>query len=63
MNKPKIFYIPLYGGKFHRASNTVTGVALCSGIELNLSAETIQVLATDTRAPHPIVCKRCLSKD
>lgn len=61
--KPKIFYTPVHGGKFHRASDTVSGIALCSAVELELFAETIQVLASDTRAPHAIVCKRCLSRD
>lgn len=56
----KIFFSPLYGGKFHRAD--LTGVALCSGAMVDLNGDTIHYHPAEAGKPHPILCKRCLAK-
>lgn len=56
----KPFYLPLAGGKYHRA-NPVTGQALCRGtILLDTDAMPMHVTVGAVRV-HPMVCRRCLT--
>lgn len=56
----KAFYLPLAGGKYHRA-NPITSQALCRGtVLLDTTAMPLHVTLGAPRV-HPMVCRLCLS--
>ena len=56
----KPYYLPVAGGKYHRA-NPITGQALCRGtILLDTTVMPMHVTGTAPRV-HPMVCRRCLT--
>lgn len=56
----KPYYLPLTGGKYHRA-NPITGQALCRAtILLDTTAMPIHV-STDAARVHPMICRTCFA--
>lgn len=56
----RAYYLPVHGGKYHRA-NPITGQAWCRAtILLDTTAMPMHVADNATRV-HPMICRKCLA--